>query len=205
MPAFIPIPQTVRVSMVMLLDAQKVVNTFHFSINTGVDLTKMQALATAMHTWYTASYKPNLSTAIALSEINVVDLSSQTGPAFTLSISPVEPGTAGISPMPGNVAWCASLRTALRGRNYRGRLYVPGLSSNEVTFPNTILVGVAGAIQTALAQLMTPANVANFIYVVASRFLNKLPRASGVTNTITAIAGDLTLDSQRRRLPGRGA
>ncbi len=206
MAAFIPIGATCRASIVYLLDNQRVVNTLHFNkVAPPLTLNDMQGLATALHTWYTASLKPNLATGIALAEINVVDLTTQTAPTFLLSISPVEPGTGGVSVMPGNVAWCASLRTLARGRSFRGRFYVPGMPSNSVTFPNSVFVSWAGQIQTALAQLLTPANVANLLWVIASRYFNKLPRASGIVTPVASITGDLTLDSQRRRLPGRGS
>lgn len=203
---FIPAPNCVRSSFVYNLDNQIVVNTFHFRFNTDPTIIEMGSLNTALHTWYTASFKAALHTSLTLQQIVSVNLSTQTGAQSTLVLSPAEAGSNAGSPLlPSNVAWCASLRTLNRGRNFRGRLYVPSLTETLLSAANTLSVASQGTIQTALAQLMTPANVANFAYVVISKFLNNLPRTSAINTLITAIAGDQTLDSQRRRLPGRGA
>lgn len=202
---FIPVPFGVRSSLIYLADSQTIVNTLTFRHPTVVpSITEITALNAALKTWYDASFKVNLPARTALVAINTISLESATGPGL-FSGYPADPGTAGPNSDPYNVTWCASLRTALRGRNYRGRFYVPGLEPTIVTIPNLITAAAAAAIQAALGQLMTPANVAGFTWVVASRFLNKLPRAVGVANQINSIVGDLTLDSQRRRLPGRGA
>lgn len=202
---FIPVPNCVRSSMVYLLDGQVIVNTYHFRLNTDPSIIDMGNLNTALHTWYTATLKPLLSPQTVLTQINTINLTTQNGPASVLSINPFEAGTGGANDMPANVTWCASLRTLNRGRNFRGRWYLPGLQANSVVAPSTIVTGFANSVIAALAQLMTPANVAGFAYVVVSRFLNNLPRGTGINTLITAVTGDLTLDSQRRRLPGRGA
>lgn len=202
---FIPVPNVVRSSLIYLADNQVIVNTLHFYKAGGVVLADMQALNTALHTWFTASLRGTLPSTTALSAINTVLLDSASSPSSLLAISPLEAGTAGAGAMPYNVAWCASLRTSLRGRNFRGRWYHPGVPTNQVVAPSSFLAAAMSGIQAALGQLLTPANVANFAWVIASRYFNKLPRVTGVANNVTAVTGDLTLDSQRRRLPGRGA
>jgi hypothetical protein len=202
---FIPFNGCVRSTLLYVCDGQILANTLHFVITPPITLTQMNNLNTALHTWYTASLKPQLTAAIALTGINTIDLTTVSSPGAFLPISPIEPGTAGGSPLPANVSWVSTLRTGLRGRAYRGRWYHPTIAAGYQTGVSAITAGAVAAIQAALAQLLTPANVANFTWAVASRFLNKLPRATGVTTSITSVAGDLTLDSQRRRLPGRGA
>lgn len=204
MAVFIPVPNTVRSSLLYLLDNQTIVNTLHFNLATEPTLAQMDALNTALRTWYTASFKPQVPSNVSLSAINTVGLWSQTAPSRLSVVSPLEAGTAPTS-FPANVTYCASNRTGLRGRNYRGRFYWPGMPSTYVTSTNTVTAAFVAAVQAALGVLLTPANVANFIWVIASRYFNKLPRATGIVTPVTAVVGDLTLDSQRRRLPGRGA
>lgn len=202
---FIPFNGCVRASLLYLCDGQILANTLHFTITPPITAGQMSNLATALHTWYTASLKPNLTGTVALTGINIIDLTTQNSPGFFLPITPIEPGSGAGLTLPANVSWVATLRTGQRGRAYRGRFYTPTVAGGFQTGVNAITAAAVAAIQAALGQLLTPANVANFTWAVASRFLNKLPRATGITTPITSIAGDLTLDSQRRRLPGRGA
>jgi hypothetical protein len=44
-----------------------------------------------------------------------------------------------------------------------------------------------------------------FQLVVVSRFANLAQRAQGIKNRVTAVTNDGLMDSQRRRLRGRGA
>lgn len=202
---FIPFNGCVRASLLYLCDGQILANTLHFVITPPVTVGAMNNLATALHTWYTASLKPQITAAVALTGINIIDLTSQNAPGVFLPITPIELGTAGGAPLPANVSWVSTLRTGNRGRAYRGRWYHPTVAASFAAGVSGISAAAVAAIQAALGQLLTPANVANFTWAVASRFLNKLPRSTGITTAITSVAGDLTLDSQRRRLPGRGA
>lgn len=204
-PPFVPFFNAVQANLVYLMGGQRMENTFTFQLETQPTVAQMTDLATALHTFYTNHLKSSLTSAIALSEIVIVGLWAQNAPGYTLVISPVEPGTASGVPAPYNVAYCASLKTNLRGRNYRGRKYVPGLPGTVFGSASNIDAAVAAAINAALAWLLTPANIADFIWCIASRWLNKSPRATGVLTGVTAVSGDLTSDSQRRRLPGRGA
>ncbi len=203
--AFIPVPLGVRSSIVYLAEGQICVNTLHFRFATVPTVTNMANLNTALHTWYTGTLKATVPSNFGLSQINTVSLENQSAPSSVLSISPLEFGTSGTNSMPMNVAWCASLRTVNRGRNFRGRYYSPGVPTSFVSGTNSMNPTSAGQIQTALAALLTPANVANFIWVIASRYFARVPRVSGIMTDVNAVVGDLTMDSQRRRLPGRGA
>jgi hypothetical protein len=201
---FVPAPNMVRTSLVFLLDGQIVVNTFNFRFNTQPTIIEMGNLNTAMQTWYNASYKPVCPSSAVLNQINTIGLWSQSAPGVLL---PVSPGIAGTSTpaLPANGTYCSSIRTLSRGRNFRGRSYLPGLPQTALSGISSVTSGFAGNIQTAIAQLMTPANVANFAFVIISRWLNNVARGTALDTLVTAITGDLTTDSQRRRLPGRGS
>lgn len=201
---FVPVPNCVRTSLLFIMDQQQLVNTFSFRMNTQPTILDMTNLNAAMQTWYNASWKPLVPASNALVAINTIGLWDASAPGVLTPISPIINGTDGLA-APANVTYCASLRTLLRGRNYRGRVYSPAVASSRISVISTVTTAFAGAIATALGQLMTPANVAGFAYVVISKFLNNLPRGTGINTLITSATGDLTLDSQRRRLPGRGA
>lgn len=128
--------------------------------------------------------------------------------AGELSIAHTQSGTgggaAGTNSMPGNATFCLSLRTAFVGRTRRGRMYTIGMDETQqgggVVTPayrnNWILL---------LAQLNLAAAAVNWEWVVASFYSGGAPRPTGLVSPITSvIAVDDFVDSQRRRLQGRG-
>ena len=73
---------------------------------------------------------------------------------------------------------------------------------------NTIDSTFASNIVGAYLQLVNPSTVlpAGWIWVVVSKQASGLPRTAGVfTEVFQALVVDLIVDSQRRRLPGRGS
>ena len=61
-----------------------------------------------------------------------------------------------------------------------------------------------GGMIAAYAQLVSDIHTGGNELVVCSRFHNKAPRTAGVGTEITRVNVDINLDSQRRRLTGRG-
>jgi len=58
----------------------------------------------------------------------------------------------------------------------------------------------------AFTQLITQSNVAGIPFVVVSKKSGGLPRAIGLSTPVQqSVIVDNILDSQRRRLPGRGS
>lgn len=114
-------------------------------------------------------------------------------------------GTGGGSVLPLNVAFCVKLSTGLTGRSQRGRWYWGNLSSGILIDAGHIAVanqtGYANVLNTLLANLAT----AGYTMVVTSYMTGGAWRSAGQnTPVVTCLAIDNALDSQRRRLPGRG-
>jgi len=153
-----------------------------------------------------------VSNAVQLVEVVVTDMSSLTGGQVSFSPPIGEFGGKGGPPLPSNVSLSISFRTALRGRSFRGRNYVVGLAVDDQLDQNSIKPTVMSAWVDAYTELIALASGAGATWIVASRFSgvdgdgHPVPRAAGVTTPITnVVATDNTIDSQRRRLPGRGA
>ena len=93
------------------------------------------------------------------------------------------------------------------GRSGRGRVYFPIWNENMLAGASAVGAAVSGTIitqliafQSAVESALTPAKL-----VVISTETLKAPRPTGVTFPITGWAAtDQVVDSQRRRLPGRG-
>lgn len=202
MPGFVPFTNVARASVEFQLAGQQCVHVLHFQAPSAITTTLMDSLNTALANWWATQYRGFAVPEQVLAYIRTQDLSSISSPVRTLVISPGTAGTHAFSMRELNAACVMTLRTQSRGRSYRGRVYVPA-SAQPGTFG--IMHGTwLGNIATAFAWLMTNTNIANWTWGIASRWLNKTLRSSGVFTPITAVTTDQYIDSSRRRLIGRG-
>jgi hypothetical protein len=108
---------------------------------------------------------------------------------------------------PNSVTLAIKKETGNLGRSGRGRLYWPSMDQSVCSDDNTCGATYASAIKGALLTLQGHIeSIHSGISVgVVSYFLDKVLRSAGLFMPITAWSTtDLTLDNQRRRLPGRG-
>ena len=187
-------------------DGQLTNNVLYFQL-AGGDPTavQVQTLAELLDTWYSTAVLPNLNEAFQYRSVTTQAINVGFG---FLGIANAGSGTGGVDgeSMSNNVNPCISFRTATAGRSFRGRNYIPGISVSDVD-GNMIDTAWALALQAAYLGLTSAGafDPEPFNWVVASFFLNGAPRGSAVGTIITnAIFTDLVVDSQRRRLPGRG-
>jgi hypothetical protein len=194
----------------MQLDSQKCENTLYFrSVSPTPEFGT--ALAGLLIFWWRDHYAPLVSSQVKLNEVVITDLSSDTG--FQVTQAPATLITGGISTSdtePNNVTIAVSIRTAMRGRSFRGRNYVLGITNSQIS-NNTMDDTTITAWQAAYSELLTVASDADAVWVVVSRFSGidadkkPIPRAAGIATEVTnVVLADATLDSQRKRLPGRG-
>jgi len=178
------------------LFGQEVENVWHVLGDDPFDAGVASGVAGIFQTAYAAIMDP-LSQDYTVNEIFVHNLAGTASGEFTLAVIPAQAGGQPVGSEPGNVAFCVSLRTALAGRRFRGRKYFAGIPTGSVV-ANLLDVDIANEIVTQVAILM--ANLA----------ANSTPMCvfspTGLTlTTVTAITYvDLVVDSQRRRLTGRG-
>lgn len=202
--AFIPVPNAALVELRMLLDNQRIENTLWFDVGATPTAGDLAALASALKTWWTTSYAPFVVAGVTLTEVRATDQTSNTGAVASFTTGGPWSGGASGGAAPNNVAPCVTFRTAARGRTARGRNYVSGIQAGNIV-GNTLNATIGSMIVAAYANLMTTSNTAGFTWCVASRFLNNAPRGAGILRPVTAVTMiDLTVDSQRRRLPKRG-
>jgi hypothetical protein len=149
-----------------------------------------------------STHNANLSTTVSLSNIGLRDIRTANQSEFVDTGGAVA-GTSAGDLLPPQVALCITLRTALAGASFRGRVYLPGFS--ELTN------AAAGVIS------FTTAPVAFVVAIKAALIANALdlgvisrpdplatPARAGQINVVTAIvARDAVWDTQRRRaVPG---
>jgi hypothetical protein len=202
--AFIPIPNCVKAELRLSWDNQEVENVFHFITPAQPTAGDLAAVAEGVEDWWMTNIRPQVPSTVVYREVYATDQTSATGGAFTASGASNSPGTdTGVS-VPNNVTIAITLRTGQRGRSYRGRAFHVGLQESQVT-NNAVASSTVTVLQTAYSQLMQSANFGGCILGVASRFQNNAPRLVGVCTEVTSVVvADNIVDSQRRRLPGRG-
>lgn len=138
----------------------------------------------------------------------VIDDRSLGGPEFTSVAGFPVVGAAGPPAMPNEVAAGISWRTALRGKSYRGRTYIPGYATffSLTNGPNGVGLPI---IQDAADDLIADAHTATYDLQVLSRHsgvdpVTKKPIKRPValsTPVVFAVAAPLFW-SQRGRRPG---
>lgn len=210
---FVPAANVAMVELRMIFAGQKVENTLYFENLSTWSPTSLTALATALEGWWRDNYAPLTSDTVRLNEIAATDLTTATSSAIILPALSDSVGEQITGALPNNVSLCVSFRTALRGRSFRGRNYFVGLNIGQYD-GNSVLVTTVGAIQDAYSLLLPSGGVvpSGVNWVVLSRFSGMsgtppepTPRPAGVTEPVTAVQiVDPTIDSMRRRLPGRG-
>lgn len=202
--AFVPVPNTAMFELRYTLWGQQIENTLWFEEalpwNAGTIATQCEVL----HDWVVAELFPTLSVDLTLREVFGTSMESDTAP--TGSFVPASPpaGDVPSNAEAGSVAFGVTFRTGMRGRSFRGRNYVPGIPQSSRS-GNQATVAFANTIQAAYQQLTGAIPEMLGTWVVVSRFSGGLPRVTGVTTPVVQAAyHDLNLDSQRRRLTGRG-
>lgn len=203
--AFVPTANGLTASMRYLWEGQQVENTLSFYNPAGWTESNMEILGNILINWRTTELRSLQASTLSMVECYLVDQTAEDAPAVTVSVpSGDQPGTAGTASMPNNVTWSIQFRTVFRGRSGRGRNYALGLTEGAVT-ASAVSIATASAYITAYQALATDLEGGDYQHVVISKFNNNAPRPSGLVRLVTAYSyADLTIDSQRRRLPGRG-
>ncbi len=202
---FVPLTNTCLLELIFDYYGEVVENTLHFRGTAAWTEALMNTLAGEVISWWNVNIRPSLSADLTLMRVKVTDQESQIGPAVEYTTGlPLSGGVSATPGLPGNVACVVSFRTANRGRNYRGRNYIAGIPEGSVT-GNELAGAFITAMDTGYEALLTTALANSADLVVASRYFQNAPRVAGITSVVTSIIVDDRVDSQRRRLQGRGS
>lgn len=205
--AFIPVPTVASVRLVGRIDGQTTNNTLYFaSENPPITLDQLQALADAIGNWYTTTVLTFLSNSYTFEIAYARDLTTQAG---FQTYNNVGGGGGGIGGAfaPNNVAPVVTFRSAIAGRSGRGRNYVPAVPMTAID-GNRLESFWMTDIQAAYASILPDGSLKpeGWTWVVVSRYEGGAPRPAGVASAVIQCGfTDDVVDSQRRRLPGRGA
>lgn len=202
---YVPILNVAMIEILMRLDDQSIENTYYAQNETGWSLGALEDLADAVLVWVGGSYFNLLSNMITCVGVKVTDLTTNTSPTFTAVPATTVQGAVAQPSVPSNVAFVIKHLTGSRGRSFRGRSFVPAIPVTSMADTNTVSSTFANNQRATFEDLDTIIEGLTAIPVVASRFSGGDERVAGLaTQILTHAYTDLTVDSMRPRLPGRG-
>lgn len=203
---FQPVPNTVLIRLIGDLSGELAINDMAFTKDpgplVGLDVVDITA---AIGDWWSTAVVPLLDDRYFFEQAVGVD---QTAPAsFKHTAGYAVSGGVSGGGAPNNVSFCVSFKSGLAGRSGNGRNFLPGiplqyLSGNLVN--EEPLANLLAAYNPLVAggEGVLPAD---WKWVVISRQAAGVKRPVGIPfGVVSAVATDNIVDSQRRRLPGRG-
>lgn len=200
---FIAVPNGIQLCFLFTTSSQKWQFCLTLQKSAGaVEDTDLQQATADGHSWWTSFLRGALAAANTLTEIVATDLTSQGAPQYRDLVNEAGNNAGGFTP--ANVAIVASHRTAKRGRSYRGRSYVGGIPVTQVDTPTTLAGSTATAFANGFASLRGTLDTHNLDHVVATKQHNGAVVSPAEVNSVISTVVDTLLDSQRRRLAGRG-
>lgn len=202
--AFVPFVNTVKAELIYRQDGQTMENVLHYRSLVTPAVEDMELLAQVLVETWDAFIQPLVAPAVQLVMVRVTSLVSDYAPVVEYVTGLPLAGTLAGTAAPNNVTVVIKFSTLARGRSFRGRLYHVGLTSNSFT-NNTLQSAYRTSLQVAWAAFQDLGTDQDWRLVVASRVSGGVPRTEGVTTMVSGVSVNPTLDSQRRRLPERGA
>jgi len=164
----------------------------------------MEALGDAIISANNTDFMPYVSNELSFQEVNVLDLDSATGPSVTRNGGLPNIGDVVEPSVPNNAAMVITRRTDLRGRSYRGRVYLPGMTRGSLA--DSVIWGTTrmGQMAAAYNAIWAAGTVLGWTHTVVSYQEDGVARAEGVATEVTAITVRQNVDDMSRRLAGRG-
>jgi hypothetical protein len=198
---FQPCPNIASVTVTYLLTGLPVCNVFHVKAVTDGVAPDVSVIAETFVQWVAAQALPLMTTDVMLSSVVARDLTTDMSPVHEAVLTGEMRGSVSDSPLPANVAFVVTSRTALPGRSARGRTYLAGLPRQWVATSRTYTPAHAAEWIDAFESLRNGLLGLQYNLVVLSRQHAKVVLPQGVAYPITTFSTrDNRLDSQRRRL-----
>lgn len=184
---------------------QIVCNVLWFLLDDEPDAAALTAVAVMLKEWWIAQRQAETSNQVSLNAIEVRGMASQSSPSVEYTVGMPLVGAATQQSFPNNVTVAVKLLTGMGGRSGKGRQFVIGLHTAKLIDPNHLTTAAVNELTLAYNELINTGLFENVRLAVASFFHNGVARATAVVTPCTNATVDSTLDSQRRRLPGRGS
>lgn len=203
---FVPFENVAEVVLIGSEAGQEIVSVHNFEFPSALTTSILEALAGAVINSWIDNLAPILSTGLDLNAVKATDLTTVSSPGVTVPTPSGTDGNVDTAPVQINVALVLSEATDLRGRSYRGRVYQAGLPIGSLASPGSVTETYQTDFVNAYTGFFDDIETAeSCIHVVCSRENGGVRRTVGVATPVTAYSANINLDSQRRRLFGRGS
>jgi hypothetical protein len=186
--------------------SQVIENTLHVRAGAPFTLEDIQALRDIVNTWDNSYWKTYRCQNVLLNRIRIKALDAKDSPMEDYALPIARPGAYLQNALPLNVTFAIKLGSTQAGRSQRGRIFIPGVALNFIS-GQVMGTSLADAFVTELNALKSAisAHSTSWQLGVVSYRADKAWRTEGqFTPVSTIVYTDLNLDSQRRRLTGRG-
>jgi hypothetical protein len=202
---FIPSDETAVVQMIYDAPGGVAENVLHFTNDGGWTYLDLLGLVGSLATWHSTDLSGAQSEDVALREIIATDVATEGSYQVVAPLIPPQSGTLATPVLPSNVTLAVKFSTGLSGRSRKGRAYHIGLGESDV-IRDTVGDDSLTRILAAWSLLLPGGGVLaeTVHWVVVSYCGDGEWREAGLISAITAVNADNTVDSQRRRLLGRG-
>jgi hypothetical protein len=215
---FIPAANTAQVKLIQRLHSQTVENVFYVENETGWSTAELTALCELFITWWNANYAANISIDMTLQAVQARDMSVAEGAGVEVGAPPLSGGDLNNPALPGNVCLAVKHKSGLVGRSRNGRTFSSGIPEDKVN-GNVVTDLYRDNLVISFGQLRDALLAAGYTHVVASFYHGTVlapgpggttrrvpvPRPGGALLTpVEQYVADVAIDSQKRRLQGRG-
>ena len=209
MPAFIPTNNVFVAEIIGSLFGQAVEVTQAFLTSTAIDDTYLDGVAAEIGSQWQGQMLPDMSAQYSFVEARCTSQEVENGPVGIYIETGANAGAiADSTGLPGNATIAIKKGTIKSGKSFRGRMFLPGVPASKLVSGNAdrVLSAWITSILDDLDTFYTNMEIydANLLPVVLSKYTAGAPRANGVATPISFLSMNNQVDSQRRRLEGRG-
>lgn len=190
--------------------SELVENIFYVKTAATVTLAMLEEVAGIVAAWVASDQLPNCNGGYVADRVVATDQTTSPGFQFiNVDNQGNAGGLSGSSALPQNCSFAVHRNTGLSGKAAKSRVYWPCLQVSQETAPGILSATTANAFVDAMEALriaLEAGALTTYTFGYISRVLNGVLRAAGLFVAVTGHSyTDLFMDSQRRRLPGRGA
>jgi len=203
--AFVPAPNIVQIEVRATKQGEQIENRMYFNCFHEPTTTDLAQLAAATFTVLRSHWLPLMPTDVILREVFLKSLHDENAVEIAVGALVTDVGSFTGTPAANQNTVCISLRSGNSGRSARGRLYWLGLAEEQYTI-NTMLTTARDDIIAAVEEMRSFHLSFGYQWSIVSYITGGAPRVGGPVyfNVTNVLVTDDVLDSQRRRMPGRG-
>lgn len=203
--SFVETPNIVEVQFRCTFQGSQTMNRIHVNVMHEPTEADCIAVASDCAGWWVDNVAALVNVSLALREVYVKSLATQPGPEATFSAGLPLTGSLSGEALPANCSLAVSLRSNLTGRSSRGRWFWQGFEEGQCN-GSIVSSGTIASIDAAMTNLADVIDSGGWTWTIVSYFSEGVPRPGGPVyfSVQDILLVDNVIDSQRRRLPGRG-